>query len=108
MRQLSRWRCCALVTLCHVLPVDVLHVSVDIARGLRAVVDVIRMLVHVEGENDDAVAERSRMVRGPLIDKLSAARRVTQQHPSRPTALGFAHRGKLRLPLLDTAEIACK
>src|SRR5688500_3299454 len=65
----------ALVSIRGAVPVDVLHPGIDIRRRLRAVVDVIRVLVHVERENNRAVAERGRMVGRPLIDELCAARR---------------------------------
>src|SRR5207244_6537721 len=58
-----------------VRPVDRRHEGIDIGNRLRSVIDVIRVLVHIERQYWAAAGERRRMVQGPLIDELAVARR---------------------------------
>jgi hypothetical protein len=57
-----------------------------------------------------AIPRRARNGRGvighPLVDKPPVARGLRQKHPPGPTAYGFAHSAELRLPFLETAEVA--
>src|SRR5262245_40240868 len=94
-----------LVLSCHVAPADVLHERIDVLGRRGAVVHVIRVLVHVEGENRRTACEAGRVVRGPLIDKLAIARRIGEQHPAGSPTHCFAHGDELGAPSLDTAEV---
>src|SRR5947208_1718884 len=42
----------------------------------------------------------------PLVDQSLVMRRIGQQYPAGAAAFRLAHRGELRAPALDTAEIA--
>src|SRR5207245_6940693 len=54
--------CVGLIALHDVIPVDVLHKRVDIGRRLRSIIDVIGMLIHVEGEERHPTREAARMI----------------------------------------------
>src|SRR5262245_49468098 len=95
----------SLVQGCYVAPTDVLHERIDVLGRRCPVVHVIRVLVHVEGENRRTACEAVRVVRGPLIDELAVARRIGEQHPAGSTAHRFAHGDELGAPSLDTAEV---
>ena len=56
------------------LPANVLHEDIDIGRGLGAEVHVIRVLVHVEGEDGCCASEQMRVIGRPLIDEPPLAR----------------------------------
>ena len=53
----------------YLIPVDVLHEGIDIGGGLGAVVHVIGMLVHIQGQNGARSGQRMRMVGRPLVDE---------------------------------------
>src|SRR5215472_10880233 len=89
-----------------VRPVDYRHKRIDIGGGSRPVIHVIRVLIHVECEDRLAAGERRRVVHRPLIDELGVARRPSEQHPSRATALCLAHRGEFSPPAIDAPKIA--
>src|SRR6266566_5137500 len=88
-----------------VLPADVLHERIDVLRRRRPVIHVIRMLVHVEGEDRTAPGETVRVIGRPLIDELPVARRIGQEHPARAAAHRLAHGDKLGPPSLEGAEV---
>src|SRR5262245_44462803 len=50
-----------------IFPPDCLHERVDVSRGLGAVIDVVRVLVHVECEDGLTARERVTMVSRPLV-----------------------------------------
>src|SRR5207302_1225078 len=56
-----------LICLRDALPVDVFHECIDVRGRVGAVVDMIRMLVHIEREDQDRASERMRVVGRPLI-----------------------------------------
>ncbi len=47
---------------------------IDVHGGLGAIVDVIRMLEHVEREDRAPAGERRRMIGGPLVEQALVAR----------------------------------
>src|SRR5579863_6884143 len=96
----------ALKNLAGIFPMDRFHEGIHIGRGLRAIVHVIGMLVHIEREQRATAGNVGRVVGGPLIDEPLVARRIGEDHPARATALRFADRRKLRAPALDAPEIA--
>src|ERR1051325_11108893 len=53
----------------HVFPVDVAHESIDVGRRLGAIVDMIRMLVHIERQNWGRASETVGMIGCPLVDE---------------------------------------
>src|SRR5205809_6285919 len=73
-------------------PANRVHERIDVGRGLRAVIDVVGVLVHVERENRRAAGERVAMVRGPLIHTLGVARRPRKLYPARIAAGRLASR----------------
>src|SRR6266581_4184679 len=89
----------------YVGPVDVLHESIDVRRCFRAIVHLIRMLVHVERQYRRAMREALCMVGRPLVQQDPVSMQIRQQHPARAAAQRFAHRDEFRLPALDTAEV---
>src|SRR5215813_9250504 len=56
-----------------VFPVDVVHESIDVGGGLRAVINMIRVLVHIERQNGTRSGQTAGMVRSPLIDEFFVA-----------------------------------
>src|SRR5260221_1736754 len=89
-----------------VRPVDRVHERVHIGRRLSAVVHVIGMLVHIEREDRLAAGERVGVIRRPLVHEFAVAPRPGEQHPAGAAAQRLAHRGKLRAPALQRAEVA--
>src|SRR5215469_16864064 len=65
-----------------VWPIDRHHERIDIGGRSRAVIHVIRVLVHIERQNRAGAGERRGVVHGPLIDELAIARRPSEQHPA--------------------------
>src|SRR5215210_3028598 len=87
-------------------PANRLHERVDVGRSFRTIVDVIGMLVHVEGQDGYSARERVRVVGGPLINQLTVPWRPGQEHPSRSARKGLSHRDELRAPTLEGAKIS--
>src|SRR5438046_961342 len=65
------------------LPVDIAQERVDVGRRVRAEVDVIGVLVHVEREQGDAARDRLAVIGSVLIDEPAVPRHPRQQHPPR-------------------------
>src|SRR5215813_7484416 len=73
----DRSRCLAavpVIELSGVIPADHIHERIDVHGGLGAIVDVIRMLEHVEREDRAPAGERRRMIGGPLVEQALVAR----------------------------------
>src|SRR3989344_7008936 len=87
-------------------PIDILHESLDIGHRLGAVVNVVRMLVHVERENRRAASKVAGVIARPLVNEFPVTMRIREQHPAGTAALSFTHRAELGLPALGTAEVA--
>src|SRR5258708_17745518 len=90
----------------RIAPTNRAHESIDVARRLGAKVDVIGMLVHIERKNGNATSQRMAVVRRPLIDELSIARRPRQQYPAGAAAECFAHGHEFGTPPLIRAKIS--
>ena len=65
------------------LPIDVAHERIDVRLGIRAEVDVVGMLVHIEREDRDAARHGLGMFRRELVDEPAIARQINQQDPAR-------------------------
>src|SRR5438477_4196365 len=52
-----------------ITPADRVHEGVDVVGGLGAIVDVIGVLVHVEGDDGLPARQSVAMVRRPLVDE---------------------------------------
>src|SRR6476660_9112599 len=88
-----------------ILPPDDGHKGVDVGCRLRAEVDVVGMLVHIECQDWRTTGERMAVVRRPLIDKLSIVRRPRQQNPARAAAKRLSHRHEFGSPALIRTKI---
>src|SRR5689334_5058401 len=84
----------------RVSPANGPHESVHVCCRFRAKVDVIGVLIHIEGENGCAAGKGMTVVRCPLIDELAIARQPRQQHPARAAAERFAHGSEFGSPAL--------
>ena len=87
-------------------PIQVGHDLIDIGRSLRAKIEMIGMLVHVEREDRRTARQPVRMVCGPLVDqppKRSDQARIAQPEPP-PCALAIAVNSARQA--VNAAEIA--
>src|SRR2546426_10292788 len=75
-----------MVKVAHGGPPDVVHECIDAFCRRRAVIHVVRVLVHIEREDRAATRETVGVIGGPLIDQFAIAMRVRQQHPAGPAA----------------------
>src|SRR5215467_5985687 len=89
-----------------VLPANVLHERVDILCRRRAVVQVIGVLVHVQGQDRIASREPVRVIGRPLIDEPLVVSGIRQQHPPRAAAHGLTHGDELAPPPFDGTEVS--
>src|SRR2546422_363391 len=94
-----------LICLRNPLPMDVFHECIDVCCRLRAVVDVIRMLVHIKREDRCRTDENMRVVSRPLIHEPVASVRPDKKYPSRAASQGFPYCGKFDAPALQRAEV---
>src|SRR5258708_13407125 len=90
----------------RIAPTNRAHESIDVARRLGAKVDVIGILVHIERKNGNATSQRMAVVRRPLIDELSIARRPRQQYPAGAAAERLTHGHELGTPPLIRAKVS--
>ena len=95
-----------LVTHPDAAPMQIAHDRVDIGSGIGAEVEVIGVLVHVEGEDRSRACQHMGVVGGPLVDQPAGARRPGEDHPAGAAGLRFRHRGERTQPALDRAEVA--
>lgn len=57
---------CLAIPRTYSLPIQVCHHMIDIGRCLRAKIEMVGMLVHVEGEDRSSPWQAMSMVRGPI------------------------------------------
>src|SRR5215831_18229028 len=88
-----------------ILPTDDGHKSVDVGCRLRAEVDVVGMLVHVECQDWRTTGERVAVIRRPLIYEFSIMRGPRQQDPARAAAKRLSHRNEFGSPALVRTKI---
>src|SRR5258706_5493480 len=69
--------CILVPALCR-LPVDVFYERIDVSPRVRAEVDVVRVLVHIEREDGNAACYGGRWVLRLLVDQTSVARGARQ------------------------------
>src|SRR5262249_9414660 len=89
-----------------VRPVDVLHERVDVLRCRGAVVQVVRVLVHVERQDRRRARYAVRVVSRPLVHQFAVAVQVREKHPSRAPAHRLAHGDELGPPAVDAPKVA--
>jgi hypothetical protein len=63
----------------NVFPADIVHKGIDIGSRLGAIVHVIGMFIHIEGETRACSAKQQVMVRGPLIDQFFVSKSVGKE-----------------------------
>src|SRR5215467_14890294 len=90
----------------HVRPVEVVHERIDVPLGRGAVVELIRVLVHVERQDRRSACERVRVIGRPLIDEATVTMRVGQEYPPGAAAQRLAGANELGSPTIDTPEVA--
>jgi len=66
-------------------PIDVAHEGGNVGIGVRAEFQVIRVLVHVEGEYGHSPCDALIMLRRDLVDEPPVARNIGEQHPANET-----------------------
>src|SRR5437660_12445771 len=67
----------------YFVPLDVLEEGVDVALGVRAVVDRVRVLVHIHDEQRRAPGETVRVVPQPVSVRGLLVRIEREDHPLR-------------------------
>src|SRR5213594_3063090 len=72
-----------------VRPVAVFHEGIDVLRRGGAVLDVVRVLVHVERQDGRRSGHAVRMIGRPLIHELAIAVRMREQHPAGSPTVGI-------------------
>ena len=95
-----------LVTALHGPPVDVAHERRHIGDRVRAEVEMIRVLVHVEREHRDRAGDGMAAVGDALIDEPARARQPTQQNPAGARIERIRQRHEFAAPAIERAEIA--
>src|SRR5206468_6692320 len=98
--------CVRLVKAHDVRPVDVFHERVDVFRGGRAVVDVVRVLVHIERQNRRASRHAVGVVSRPMVHEPAVAMGIGEEHPAGAAAHGFPHRDELCPPSIEASEVS--
>src|SRR2546428_2465564 len=88
-----------------VRPVDVLHECVDVLRRRGAVVQVVRVLVHIERQDRRGARHAVRVVGRPLVHQFAVAVRVGEEHPSRAATHRLAHGNELGPPPVNAPEV---
>jgi len=63
-------------------PVQIGHRLIDVARSLRAEIEVVGMLIHVECEDRGPSGEAVRVIRGPLVDQPAQALGPSEDRPA--------------------------
>ena len=63
-------------------PVDIAHKSGDIGGRAGALLDVVRVLVHVERQYRDGAGDALRMIGGALIEQAVIPRHVAEEDPA--------------------------
>jgi hypothetical protein len=81
-------------------PIDVALEGVDVRLGVRAEVDVVGVLVHVQGQDRDASRRGLPVIGRILVDELAIPRNVDEQHPPRATRQALRHRYELSAPAI--------
>src|SRR5262245_37156305 len=89
-----------------VRPVDVLHERVDVLRCRGAVVQVVRVLVHVERQDRRRTRHAMRVIGRPLVHQFAVAVRIGEEHPARAPAHRLAHGDELGPPPVEAPEVA--
>src|SRR5437870_1845869 len=87
------------------LPVDIAHEGRNIGGRVRAEVDVVSVLVHVEGEDRNATGNALRVIRGTLIYQTTVARHIRQKYPATVPGQALAQRDEFATPALNRPEI---
>ena len=64
------------------LPIQICHHLINIGGCLRAKIEMLGMLVHIECENRSSARQAVRMVRRPLVNQPAQAIRPNQDHPA--------------------------
>src|SRR5207247_9064073 len=82
----------------YFVPLDVLEEGVDVALGVRAVVDRVRVLVHIHDEQRRAPGETVRVVPQPVSVRGLLVRIEREDHPARPARVGEARLPELLPP----------
>ena len=81
------------------------HHLIDIGGRLRAEIEMIGMLVHVEREYRHPTRQAVRVIRRPLVDEPAQPLRPGQDHPARTACERFCHCNEFGSPRRDAAEI---
>src|SRR5438445_1015698 len=89
-----------------VRPFDVRHECVDVLRRRGAVVQVVRVLVHIERQDRRRARHAVRVVGRPLVHQFAVAVRVGEEHPSRAATHRLAHGDELGPPPVNAPEAA--
>src|SRR4030095_7543192 len=88
------------------VPVDIAHEGRNISGRVCAEVDVVGVLVHVEGEDRNATGNALPVIRGTLIYQSTVARHIRQKYPATVHGQALAQRDELATPALNRPEIA--
>ena len=86
-------------------PIQVCHHLIDVGGCLRAEIEMIGMLVHVEREDRGCPWQAVCVVCRPLVDEPAQALRPGEDHPAGAACQRLCHGGKLVAPGRDAAEI---
>src|SRR4029077_12540199 len=89
-------------------PVNVAHESSDVRGRIRSVLNVIGVLVHVEGKDRNTPGYALCVIRGTVIDQPAIARYTGQQYPARVTRQRLCQGDELEAPAIDRPEISSK
>jgi hypothetical protein len=96
-----------LVTLLYGGPIDVAHEGRDVGAGVRAELQMVGMLIHIEGEYRDATRDALIVLRRDLIDEPLVARNIGQQHPARAAGQSGRNADELLTPPIHRSKIRC-
>src|SRR5665213_460610 len=86
-------------------PIDVAHECSNIGAGIRAKFQVVRMLVHIEGEYRHAPRDTLGVVRRDLIDESAIAWNIAEQYPARTTGQSIGNSDNFLTQDMDTGEV---
>src|SRR5262245_4636774 len=87
-------------------PIDVAVEGIDIRGRVRSEIDVVRVLVHVQGQDRNAARGGLAMIACVLIDEPAVARYVDEQHPPRAAGQTLRHRDELTPPAVHRTEVS--
>ncbi len=88
------------------LPIQVRHHLIDIGSRLRAKIEMIGMLVHVDGQDRGGALQAVCVVRCPVVNQPAQALGPGEDRPARTACQSLRQAGELGTPRRYAAEIA--